>query len=51
MTELKEMLNAFHESGHSIDILLLCETYLTQNNLNKCKIKNYSLKTYYMRKK
>jgi hypothetical protein len=47
--QLIHLINSLEESGYIMDILLLCETFMTNNNKSKCKIDGYSLKEYVMR--
>ena len=42
-TRLLELLQTMEDSGTSIDIILLCETFMTKENKNNFKIKNYTL--------
>ena len=41
--DLKILLENLTEKGHSIDLLLVCETFLTDEKVNSCQIDNYTL--------
>lgn len=43
MNDLLLLLHTLKQSNHEIDILLLCETFITDYNLNKCSIEGYEL--------
>jgi exonuclease III len=45
-TQFIELLNTCSESGYTVDVLLLCETFMNNINKNSCKIKNYNLIAY-----
>lgn len=50
-SQLIDLLNKLNESGHGIDIILLCETFLTDKFVSKCKINGYSLANWENRRK
>ena len=41
--ELKQLLEKLKHDNIIVDLILLCETFINNNNLNRCKIKNYEL--------
>ena len=43
ITDLQESLALLKNSGHCIDILLLCETFMNSTNIRNCKIKGFTL--------
>ena len=48
--QLLELLNTIEEAQSAIDVLLLCETFMTETNKNVCRIKGYTLTEYEYRK-
>ena len=45
-TQLTELIEVCNEAGHQIDALLICETFMNENNKSQCKIKNYNMVAY-----
>ena len=43
LTELKRLIQTLHEKNSSVDILLLCQTFLTAKTIRLAKIPGYTL--------
>ena len=43
LSDLKDLLATLAEAGKEIDIILLCETFITDNNLRLCSLPGYNL--------
>lgn len=51
MNDLKNLLATIHKSGHTIDIILLCETFIHELNKKHCYIEGYNLEELHRSKK
>ena len=49
LDQLILLLNELESVGHKIDVILLCETFITKLNITKCKINGYNLTEYFIR--
>jgi hypothetical protein len=49
--QLLDLVSRLEQSQHRADIILLCETFMTEKNKNMCKLKGYNLKEFENRKK
>lgn len=43
INDLKNLLSTIHQQGYTIDVILLCETFINNLNKNLCHIEGYNL--------